>query len=298
MYTAESKPVESDKDPLAKYRFVPDFGETYGGKKLPSVFLFDWKNHEKPTLSKVALADPSAPVLLGHPVFGDEDQVFAVAYEYTEDHRLLGVIYCPNRQASVWQIALPTSVEPQDRDVLKCNATRVTSNDSAVRSPRVHYGTDGRALHLVWLSNAVGGPHATCSTLFKRNLSSGETTVLVKAVWDPEPSQFPGLYLNTLPASSFINDASSSSVVLSSVWRSRSVILSIDLSDGTVTNLTPDNEDVPYSWTVLSTDGNSQILATRNAPNRPPELLLGSVLSKSVSWNQIEKPNLPDDGED
>ncbi|KAI0087538.1 Alpha/Beta hydrolase protein [Irpex rosettiformis] len=297
VYTAEGRPDEPESDPLAKYRFTPNFGETYGGKKLPSVFLFDWKTSEKPTVFKITPAESSAPALLGHPVFGNENQVFAVAYEYTGDHRLLGVIYCPNRQASIWEFTVPTAAVEENLKDLKCIATKLTTGESAVRSPRVHYDAQGHAAHLIWLSNAVGGPHATCSALLIRDLSSNETSTLVKSVWDPELSQFPGLYLNTLPATPFLNtnNASTTSLVLSSIWRSRSVILQVGLSDGTVVNLTPDDEDVPYSWTILSTDEQWQILATRSAPNRPPELLLGSVANGVVSWLRVEKPNIPDD---
>ncbi|KAI0682049.1 Alpha/Beta hydrolase protein [Cytidiella melzeri] len=297
-YTDESKPEEPESDPFAKYRFVPEFGESYGGKKRPSIFVFTCTSFESSRVAKITLTDSTSPPLLGHPVFGGEDTVFAAGYEYSEDHRLLGVIYCPNRQAGIWEITLPDNVQQGDSDVLKCDSSKLTSVDMACRSPRVFLDENGHPSQLVWISNAVGGPHATCSTLYARQLSSGETKSLVGSVRDPAPSEFPGLYLNTLPASPFVRapGSSTSCIALSSIWRSRSVVLLILLADGNIVNLTPMENDAPYSWTVLCTDGKDSLLCTCSAPNRPPQLVLGNIGENSaVQWKVVVKPDISDD---
>ena len=108
VYVAEGKVPEDDTDPLSKFRFVPDLGETYGGKKRPTVFLYDWSRDVGGAVVPLAFAEPDAPnVLLAHPVFASENTIIALGYEYSEDGRLLGVIYCPNRTAGVWQLSLP-----------------------------------------------------------------------------------------------------------------------------------------------------------------------------------------------
>lgn len=297
VYTAEAKPDDSSEmDPFAKYRFVPDFGESYSGKKSPSIFLFDWKQADKPAAVKVTLEQPhSFPALLGHAVFCDEVTIFAVNYEYSSAGRLLGVIYCPNRPAGIWEIRLPQDVEEDDKD-LRCSSSKLTSSDMACRSPRVFAGIDGRPALLIWVTNAIGGPHATCSSIHVKDLSSGKTNVLVGKVWDPKPSEFPGLYLNTLPASPFLTPSSGTPyILLSSFWRSRTTVLLISLQDGTVKDLTPD-DDLHYSWTMLGTDGKDQLICTRSAPNRPPELLLGRVDDNNdVEWQVIARPHLGDE---
>ncbi|KAI0341185.1 alpha/beta-hydrolase [Trametopsis cervina] len=300
VYTAEAKTLDARSDPLAKYRFTPDFGESYGGKKHPAVFLFEWKKADNPKISQVALADPHAPTLLGHAVFGDEDKLLAIAYEYTVDGRLLGVIYCPNREASIWEITLPSGVREKGGNILKCDASKLTSSDMACRSPRVLLGTNGRPSYLVWVSNDVGGPHATCSTLHARNLTISETRVLIKTVWDPAPFEFPGLYLNTLPTHPFLNTPDPQAppyIVLSSTWRSRSTILLVSVQAGTFVELTPPEKNALHSWTLISTNGINRLLCSRSAPNQPPELLLGSLNNdhKTVKWVIVSQPKIPDD---
>lgn len=302
VYTAEAMEGQSDADPFAKFRFVPDFGESYSGKKHPSVFLFDWGVQEKPTTARVAIEEPDAQtpkLLLGHPVFASENRIFAVGYEYYPDGRLLGVIYCPNRAAVLLDIALPDSLGDGKEKELRCSSSRLTSADVSCRSPRILRDTDGSASHVVWVSNPAGGPHATCSSLHARNIETGETRTLVASVWDPKPKEFPGLFLNTLPVSPFVRITSRPWIVLSSTWRSRSTILLVSLDDGTVKDLTLDDEHgIYYSWSLLCTDGGNQLVATRSSPTHPPELLLGHVDDGAhVHWRVLSSPDISVDCE-
>lgn len=295
IYTAEAKEEPDGTDPFLKYRFVPDFGESYSGKKRPAVYLFSWQDQGKPSVAKISLISHVVPeVLVGHAVFVAEDRIIAVGYKYSKDGRLLGVIYCPNRAAALLDITLPDAALP-DSTILQCTTSQLTPHDVSCRSPRVLQSIDNHPALLVWLSNPAGGPHATCSSLHTRDISTGETRTLVQSVWDPKTTEFPGLYLNTLPAAPFLVIASQSYIVLSSTWQSRSTVLIISLEDGELKDLTPDEDGTLYSWTVLCTDGKAQLVCTRSAPTRPPELLLGRISDDNrVQWRTLAAPNLGD----
>lgn len=296
VYTAEANVPEPHEDQLEKYRFVPEFGESYAGKKKPTVFLFDWAIQEKSSVVSLSLKDqPKTPTLLSHPVFASEDKIFAVGYEYAVDGRILGIIYCPNRTSGLWELSI-TSPQ-QDNNTLCCTSTKLTTADRSCRSPRI-LRRNGQPDLLVWLSNAVGGPHASCSTLHVKDVASGAERALVKPVWDPSTTEFPGIYANTLPIYPFVELGGSGCIVLSSNWRSRSTVLLVSLNDGKVTELTPDDAEVRYSWTVLCTDGKDKIVCTRSAPSVPAELVLGRIDGAGhARWQNIAKPDLNDDCE-
>lgn len=295
VYVAEQKEDDSDNenDPLAKYRFVPDLGETYGGRKKPVIFLYDWSLEAGKAVIPLARTDESQDVLLGHPVFAGEDKIVALGYESSADGRILGIIYCPNRPAGVWVLALPSELSVSGKEPLKCTSSKLTGPGLASRSPRV-FQQDGRT-RVVFASNPAGGPHHTCSRLQILDLETSKLTTLLDTVDDPEPGAFPGLYTASLPTYPFLQPSGFERfLIVSSVWRSRTTVLLVSISSGKVVDLTPDTAE-HWSWTVLVADGGSQVVCVRSALNRPPELVLGTVDPNSgVSWRVLAKPALSD----
>ena len=306
MYVAEAKPEESypKDDPLAKYRYVPDLGEAYGGRKKPLIFLFDLSREVGRAVASLALQQQQLPLapLLSHPVFVSEDKIVALGYEYSEDGRMLGVIYCPNRAAGVWELVLPSASDSKTESgeqVLQCTGRQITVSGLACRSPRVF--TQGPRSYVLYLSNVAGGPHQTCSRIEVMNLESAETRTLLETVQDPDPTDFPGLYTPSLPVYPFVqpgNPASENSerfLVVSSVWRCRTTVLLISLTTGKLVDLTPDDGE-RWSWTVLCTDGGSQVVCVRSALNKLPELVLGQVDSECrVTWRVLATSTVSDE---
>ncbi len=308
LYTAETKPDDNTiSDAFAKYRFVPPLGEGYAGKRRPGAFLMRWDRSDpssEPSVTSLQFPESgSRPDLLSQPVFASEDRIFAVGYEYTPDRRLLGVKYCPNRLAGIWELRVPpTSFEPklgkdEKPSAVLCTPTKLTPSHISCRSPRILEGSNGQSASLLWIANPVGGPHASCSTLHILDIGSNEQRVLVDTVWDPKPDEFPGIFATTLPSRSFIRvdtpNGPESYIVLTSIWRSRSVVLLVSLKDGSVRNLSLGGDQKHYSWNVLASDGHQQIVCTRSTPSSPPELVVGRVASpSSVDWRVIAKPDL------
>lgn len=114
-------------------------------------------------------------------------------------------------------------------------------------------------------------------------------------VWAPRESDgFPGLYLDTnLPASPFIHRGNEICLLFSSTWGSRSTVVLVSTTDGTVTDLTPESDGKLYSWSVLATNGNDRFVCSRSAPTIPHEVLLGRIDTlAAVSFRVILSPSI------
>lgn len=296
VYVAEANaPEPTSKDggePFASSRFVPPLGEGYGTRSRPTIYLFDWSNDSKHQVKSLVFDHPPAAstVLPAQPLFVSEDRVLCTAFELSPDGRVLGIIYCSNRAASVWILDIPPSLKDKDEELI-CPNLRLSSADSACLSPRL-LTVDNRQ-QAVWLSSAAGGPHAKSSALNIRE-ETGITRILVDRVRVPGSTQFPGLYTSSLPRQPFVQ-LTAPYVLTSSIWHSRNAVLLISLEDGNIDNLTPEDEEL-WSWNVLCTDGKTRVVCSRSAPNRPHELVLGTLdFDKAVTWRVIARPELSEE---
>lgn len=231
------------------------------------------------------------------------------------DDRKLGVVYCANRPAAIYDFCLATGKVGDEHDdggnknVKWRVSTATIQSDSDTRSAR-----SARVLHppatsksksgpqrlplVVFLSNPVGGPHSSCASLHAAALpppgsnDPPKTTVLVPVVEKvAKLAAFPGLYVDQLPQQCFLETEEGPAVVMSSIWRSRRVPILVNLRTGKVESLlswpAPNEDDVvlPYlskqqelqSIGVLGTDGGSRIVGLRSGPCSPPCVVLGDV---------------------
>ncbi|GAA5892740.1 hypothetical protein JCM6882_000570 [Rhodosporidiobolus microsporus] len=354
VYTAEAPPPKPDpkatRPSRQKFHYEPDFGETFTGKREPTLFLLDLPSSplnslvrskdgaDKPTVHRLAFPDTVSSAWFGQPIFlptSSPDQVALAATGYSAlgDGRKLGIVYCQNRSARVYALSLEVKTEQPDEDKPDdepekkfkiAKATPLSPEDRSSRSPRLAPSSSGNTPQLVYISNPLGGPHASCGELHLASLflsSSGEAQlqsdkVLVPVVDVPDAKSpgagtasdpFPGMYVDQLPLEPFIASSSSVSVVMGSIWRSRSVPLVVDLASGKVTSLAPwperkDEQDaaLPYnylsasaatvaedplaSFSVLGTDGKDRVVALRSSPIRPPEVVVGKVAVGETKW--------------
>lgn len=300
LYTAEKK-ITDTSDPYAKFRYVPTFGEGYGEKKTPAFFLLRWNGQSggESTLQRISFKD-QYQALLGQPIFSPKDPevVYATGYEYVKDGRLLGLKACTNRPSSIWEVRVPLNA-PADGEVLESDGQRkrLTGTELACRSPRT-VEIEGKHT-LVWLANPIGGPHASSTMIQSMALPESDSEqpasvqTLVDVVQEPdEVGGFPGLYPGVALANEpFTLLSGVPHVVLHSIWESRQVILLVSLIDGKTRNLTPLNDDL-YSWSLLQTDGEKNIICVRSTSSSPPELMLGEIEQESVRWTVLAKPSL------
>ncbi|KAF9232903.1 Alpha/Beta hydrolase protein [Melanogaster broomeanus] len=303
IYTAEANPdTEGDiqDDPYPNLQFKPDFGESLFNRQRPTLFMLRWRSPvDKSSIARVAKKEMSLTALtlpqslsdtivLGQAVFATEERIFTTGYEKTLDGRFLGIKWCSNRPASIWELMLP-AVDPTTESSLGtssvCTAVKIEVPGRSSRSPRVLYGMDGKAKQLFWLSHPVGGPHMACSSLHVRDLVGGtEDRVLVHGISGCEGDQFPGLYTDfNLLANPFIYNMTPS-VVLQTCWRSSATIVSVQVETGDISHERMWFGGSPSEgWTVLVTDGVSRMVCSKSSLTSPPKLVL-LTLNRGREW--------------
>lgn len=183
----------------------PDFGERFTGRKFPSLFLLllpasPWhvssSTEDKSAKSEIAvhqLTDHKRfPSLgFGQAVFLPSEpgqncpRILATGYEETGDGKKLGIVYCANRPARIYELELEVaSVEDKAKDAEQGDAIATELGAKALgwraasvvpqspegrsaRSPRVFLPPCGVKVQplLVFISNPAGGPHSSCSSL-------------------------------------------------------------------------------------------------------------------------------------
>ena len=208
----------------------------------------------------------------------------------TMDGRKLGIVFCTNRASSAIKLTLG------DKDGNLSASTDVLFSERPSRSPRVWFSEDGQKRLAVWLSY-FHEPHGSCASLHVTNFSN-EPKTIVQPVLRPKTAEgFPGLYLDQLPPTPFVEHQGCPFVVTHSAWGSRRTVLLINLQNGIVVDLTPDTGEL-WSWTVLACDEKDKIVASRTSPASPQELVVGQLGGgdswPQVKWTVVDKPDLPE----
>ncbi|KAI9449663.1 alpha/beta-hydrolase [Lactarius psammicola] len=301
VYTAEANAPENSADDLfSKFRFLPDYGERYVGRKRPTLFLARWARNAE------SFAEGATPTRSSwRTIF-----LLATGYEFSEDGRRLGIMACYNRPTAIWELRLDLALGPQDT-IVTLSATKVSDPSRASRSPRPIPGTSAA----LWLSHELGGPHASCFSLHKfaphardrggdaatAGAEASAATVLVPVVdkiREGFMDGFAGLYADSLLPRPFIRTGGRAYLLTRTSQRSRLELILVDLEQPeSVVRLTPaESSDDLWSWSPLASDGRKWVLASRSAPTVPNELVLGRLEEHGgrprVTWQVIEMPPL------
>ena len=280
-----------------------------------------------------------------------EYHLVATAYSPTDDQRKLGIVYCQNRRARIcllrirWDASAVSSMDEEESAAADGKGEKkggfrvvdvmpISPAERSARSPRVvppspalgdeHANHQQQRFRIVYVSNTLGGVHASCAKLQIATLALSPSSpvsvlndrTLVPVVQTPTNlngvSDFPGLYIDQLPAEPFLHlkvggarreeegVAEGTKIVFTSGWRSRRVPLMVDLESGEIENLAPwpsttattrksesgSDDPLPYlsssppsssndlsSYSILGTDGRGKVLATRSAPGTPPQIV-------------------------
>jgi hypothetical protein len=302
VYAAEANPETTEgqeDDPYPKFRFIPNFGEQLYTKKRPTLFVFRWlfpnellrggsDTTPAPFVTALSLDQPSnVPVLFCQATFITETRLYATGYEQTGDGKLLGLKFCFNRPSSVWELSLPSEY-PEKATTTACKSVKIGATGRSCRSPRVLFDNDRVPTTLFWLSNPLGGPHASTVSLHARDLKgSAGDRLLVDVVHDPSAQEFPGLYTEyNLPESPFLRLGDKTFVLVQSLWRSRPTLILINAENGDLIDLTPVMDGQPlYSWSLLGTDGAHSVICSRSTPTSPPETVLLTLTQNRTTGN-------------
>lgn len=257
-----------------KHVWKDSWGEQLSEAKHPSVCVFDVKSEEVMTLRDIIPERVSA----GQAVWcNDSKKIVFIGWK--EDPFKLGIRYCTNRASNLYII-----------DLAKKVCKQLTKGEQSVYSPRIHPQQN----FAVYLENLLGGPHHQCSQLMMLELKSSDAfldssgnvyqvqpKVIVERVKSTaKVTDFPGLYLHSLPKNCWTADASH--VILTSAWRSHECALAIDLKDGSVLPLTERGESI-----VLDVK-NNLILICQSDPLTSWNVRVASFSNKR--WFIVEEP--------
>jgi len=326
VYTAEENAPENDRDDaFAKFRFLPDYGEGYIGRRRPTLFVARWSLCAEsesvddapsggPTVRAISVASagatppPNAAIAFGQAQFVADDTLLATGFEFSEDGKRLGIRACFNRPTAIWELKLDVKHdadgrEPSDGSIITASVTKLSDPNRACRSPRPIPGSNAMA---IWLSHELGGPHASCFSLHKSGLQAQEMKTVVPTIEKVQENfmgGFAGLYAENFLARPFVRSGGRVYLLTRTSQGSRLEVILIDLEQPeTVVRLTPaeSSEDL-WSWSPLATDGRKWVIASRSAPTVPNELVLGKLEEHGgilkVAWQVIEMPSLTPRGE-
>ena len=243
VYIAEKLEPSDD----TKFHHYYDAGEGYTGKRVPVCCIYDLKSQVVQVLDYNSLWGIAQP-------FFYKNQLYFVGIE--AEPTKLGVKYCTNRRTGLYKCSLddPSKLE------------RLSDPEKSVRYPQLSPDQS----EIVYLCNPSGsGPHASCDQIVSFNIHSGKERVIVDYVQEPKSiNDFPGIYAYTIKDYCW---ASTKSLILTGIWRSRTVILSINIENGAVSNLTPNGLE---SWSVLRCTLDGYIICLKSSPKQPSTLCL------------------------
>lgn len=285
--------------------WVEDWGESYSGKRRPVVFVANVSTGAVQAVEGIA-RDVSAGQVVWAPQGTASDTPQSLVFVGWSSHadnfstpRKLGMKYCFNRPCYLYHVEAPIpGKEPSNTAPV---ATKLTEGVSSAFSPR--FSPNGKTLVFLSAQAAVNsGAHNATNSLHcidwpADGVVSGQKQIkdVIKVVEHAEEGSFPGLYCSNLIANPWLND--SSTLLLSSAWRSQQVILGIDIESGNVTKVSSPKSLA--SWSLLGMQ-NSCVVAVESSPTKPQSLMLGHLVSVSSpvkggkvwSWSTINVPSL------
>ncbi|KAJ1864950.1 hypothetical protein LPJ73_000147 [Coemansia sp. RSA 2703] len=268
MYAAEQPEHDSGDTRQYVAEASEDWGETFSG----------WR---APVLVALRLADGVAHVVETEPGVSPGQALFLpgdgnrIAYiGYAHGARRPGLVYCQNRPSALFVGALNGAA-----------SDHTCVYRGAVRSPRLT--PSGAAI--VFLSTAVGGPHAAASALMRYTLATGAVDTLVpvvdcaankSSVLDGVhlPAGFPGLFVDQLPHAPWLRCSGAVDreiLVLTSVWRSTVAVVSVDVSARRVMCHSP--VDGTAAAAVLGCGGDT-VAAVFSTPAAPGKVAVGRAV--------------------
>lgn len=310
VYSAEANEIATeDADPYARFRYIPDGGESMTGLRRPTLFVAVWKQTEDEAMSEMTVQSLELPkdklaspcVIFGQAVFAQDDTIIATGYQYTEDGRRLGTIWCANRPCAVWELRFDiTKVEDkktagEDKKLASCtiiSPTIISNSTLSSRFPRVYKDPTSGHSTALWLSHATGGAHFSCFSLHSFDLQARKSTELIPVVSKPDTSFMAGFsgLIPGIPKQPFLVFNGKTYMIAQSGSGTKQEILLIDTTEPChvvfLTRRSAVAGEVYFDhwcWNVIATDGGHNVLLWRSSSIRPPQLLLGTLTGSSTS---------------
>ncbi|PVU91456.1 hypothetical protein BB560_006121, partial [Smittium megazygosporum] len=213
-----------------RYKFNEDFGETYTGKRPPTLVVVDIQTEEVSVIDcnlfSISGISPGQPTWVTKDS-GDECIVFT---GYNTKSRNFGLIYTQNRPSDIYMCSA------DGRDLVA-----LTDGSFSVRSPRAT--PDKKTV--VYLASAKGGPHAGSARLVQVDIVSRQVSEIIPFVFKRSlnptellPSNFPGLYSLALPEKPWLTNSSGEDILfVNSINESSDVVYAVNIKSNKVSEL-------------------------------------------------------------
>ncbi|KAK2647146.1 hypothetical protein Ddye_022341 [Dipteronia dyeriana] len=273
-----------------------DWGETYAGKRQPTLFVININSGEVEAVKGI-----SKSLSIGQVVWAPSAEglyQYLVFVGWSSNPRKLGIKYCYNRRCALYaaRVLLHKSeaneLELKDNSFEDFPVVNLTQSISSAFFPC--FSPDGK--FLVFLSakcSVDSGAHSATDSLHKiewptnGKLSPSETIFdVIPVVLCAEDGCFPGLYCSSILINPWLSDGHT--MILSSVWCSSQVIISVNVLSGELLRISPTESN--FSWNVLTLDGDN-IIAVCSSPVNVPQIKYGYLAEKDTwSWLNVSSP--------
>ncbi|KAI3695684.1 hypothetical protein L1987_78683 [Smallanthus sonchifolius] len=267
-----------------------DWGEAYSGKRQPALFVININSGDVRAVQGIARSLSVGQVVWAPTTKGLHEYLVFVGWP--SDTRKFGMKYCYNRPCAIYAVMAPLfGSEIKDDTDDDASVINLTQGTSSAFLPR--FTPDGKFLVFLSAKTCVDtGAHCATNSLHKIEWNTeGEPSPakivdLVPVVMCPEDGCFPGIYCFDVLSKPWLSDGST--MIISSIWGSTEVILSVNVLSGKVTRITPSNSN--HSWSLLTLDGDN-ILAVCSSIVDVPQIKYGSITkeeSKDTIWHWLD----------
>ncbi|KAF2313927.1 hypothetical protein GH714_020650 [Hevea brasiliensis] len=277
-----------------------DWGETYAGKRQPALFVINTSSGEVQPVKGIAKSLSVGQVVWA-PSTGGSNQ-YLVFVGWSSDPRKLGIKYCSNRPCALYAVQAPfykseaNYFEFKGSPIEGSPVLKLTQSINSAFFPL--FSPDGRFLVFLSAKSSVdSGAHSATNSLHKIDWPVNEQLSLPAKVVDvipvvqcSEDGCFPGLYCSGFLRNPWLSDGCT--MMLSSVWGSSQVLLSVNVISGDVKRITP--TDSKFSWNILALDRDN-IIAVSSSPVDVPKIRYGCLVEKATknatwSWLDVSSP--------
>ncbi|KAJ3673879.1 hypothetical protein LUZ60_005871 [Juncus effusus] len=267
-----------------------EWGETYFRKRRPSLFIIEISSGEVRAVEGIPRS-----LSVGQAVWTPQNDNHLIFVGWTSENgfqktpRKLGIKYCYNRPCALYAVSNPFGKSNDETT----SVVELTSHGlSSAFFPR--FSPDGKYLVFLSARSAVdSGAHGATNSLHKiewplNGVPKPNLNIidLVPVVMCPKDESFPGLYCSGFLSNPWLNDGNT--IIISSMWRSRDAIISINIISGQVSRISPDSD---HSFDLLAIDGDN-LLSVSSCPIDPPKLNY-CQLEASSNWNWAEVSSNP-----
>ncbi|KAE9617654.1 putative acylaminoacyl-peptidase transcription factor WD40-like family [Lupinus albus] len=277
-----------------------EWGETYAGKRQPALFVINIiTSGEVQAVKGIDKSLSVGQVVWAPSTEGLEQYLVFVGWSFAT--RKLGIKYCYNRPCALYAVKVPHHNESQANksnihSTEDVQALNLTHTINSAFFPR--FSPDGKFLVFLSARSSVdSGAHSATNSLHRIDWSSDMKMFQSRKVYDvlpvvmcAEDGCFPGLYCFSILSSPWLSDGYT--MIISSIWNSSQVLLSVNVLSGEIFCITP--TDSNFSWSLLTLDGNN-ILAVSSSPVDVPQVKYGVIVEKENdnnewSWSDVSDP--------